>query len=693
MDVRVCLVSAPSIAEFWNLDSIGLEATPRIPLGVLSLAGELERGGIRPEIADLDVFYTAWRAMRGRTNNFARHAAARLAALGAEVYGLSTMCGSYPLTLRIASALKEARPGCRIVLGGPQATATAEETLNAFPAVDIVVRGEGEHILPELLVALAAARDLSAVRGIVFRTSGGVARTADAALLDDMDSLPLPTYGPYLQEQRYGSVPLEVGRGCPFACTFCSTSMFFGRRFRMKSPARIVEDMLTLRRAYGTRSFDLVHDNFTVDRKRVVAFCEAVSSAAARFRWTCSSRTDTLDDDLVHLMRKAGCRGVFLGVESGSEAIQQSVNKRLDLTRARTVVEGLSREKVRATLSFVTGFPDERPVDLQKTVLFFVDALRHDFLEPQLTLLSPLAGTPLHVRHKHELVLDQIVSDIAFQGDKQDAGDRALIRDHPEIFSSYYSVPTRWLDRGEVNELRLLLIHARLALRWLLVAAAQLEGGGIEAFRAFRAWRLARGRVSPKAADDFLGAALRADFVRFVREDLARRHPAAGHALRSLARYYRGVELRARSTPARSLPVAGPSRAHNVFLTPISCDGAALIRCLRVGGDLASVPRRRSVLVTRELPTHDQLVHISEEAAEILRLCDGTRSVDAIARSYGRRHPIVGGIRGDTAARISLELFLRRGLVTWPRAQRRASRARPSSRPGAAGRRPRPSSA
>ncbi len=118
--MRVCLASAPTIAEFSDLDPIAQEDTPRIPLGPLSLASVLEAAGVRPDVVDLDALYTAWReGSRGR-GEFARRAVDRLVASGADVYGFSTICSSYPLTLRIATALRAARPGCRIVLGGPR---------------------------------------------------------------------------------------------------------------------------------------------------------------------------------------------------------------------------------------------------------------------------------------------------------------------------------------------------------------------------------------------------------------------------------------------------------------------------------------------------------------------------------------------------------------------------------------------
>jgi radical SAM superfamily enzyme YgiQ (UPF0313 family) len=662
--MQVCLVSAPTVAEFGTLQPLEQEVVRRYPLGVLSLAGTVEQAGIRPDVVDLDTLYAAWVTRSHGRGDFAQHAADRLARRPAPVYGLSSLCSSYPLTLRIATALRAARPGCRIVLGGPQATAAAEETLQAFPAVDAIVRGEGEPILPALLDALASGRDLGSVLGLTYRSRGGIARTGDAPLVADVDSLPLPAFHLYPGMRRAWVLPLEVGRGCPFSCTFCSTSRFFGRRFRMKSPARIVRDMLALRGAYGTRRFELIHDNFTVDRRRVEAFCEALSAARARFSWTCSSRTDSLDDDLLDRMWRAGCRGLFFGVESGSAEIQRAVNKRLDLAGARDRLRHVSRRKITSTLSFITGFPQETQEDLRKTVSFFVDSLRLDHLEPQITLLSPLTGTPMHERHRDGLILDDIVSDMSFQGKEQDRADRKLIGAHPAIFSSFYSVPTRWLDRSELDELRDFLLNARFELRWLLVAAAQVAGDGVSAFAAFRAWRAGEGSPPARApAAYYSSRAFRMEFARFVGEELAARHPSSAAALRALARHYRGV-LRtprlARSARRRGFPVVGA----RIRLTRIPCDGAAIIQALRRGSDLSLVPRQPSALVTRITRERHAMLRIGEEAAALLALCDGTRHPRAIVHAFRKRYQEVHGVPGEAVAAFGLAALRRRGFLT-----------------------------
>jgi radical SAM superfamily enzyme YgiQ (UPF0313 family) len=703
--VRVCLVSAPTLSQFEDLARLGEDTVQRMPLGLLTLAGVLERAELRPELADLDSSYAAWLASSGRRGGFVRHVAEDLARRGADVYGFGTICSSYPLTLRIATTLKELDPGCRIVLGGPQATATADETVAAFPAVDAVVRGEADAVFPALLDALASSSDLAAVPGLTYRSGGGVVHTRDAPLIDDLDALPSPAYHLYPALRRAESVPLEVGRGCPFSCTFCSTSAFFGRRFRLKSPARIVEEMRTLLRTYGLDCFELVHDNFTVDRSRVVAFCDALASCGEGFSWSCSSRTDSLDDDLLEQMRSAGCTGVFFGIESGSPTIQRAIGKRLDLAAARTRLRRIDRRGIPATVAFITGFPEETPEDLRDTVELLVDSLRFDRLEPQLTLLSPLAGTAIHERHRHELVRDAIVSDMAFQGEEQDRADDALIDRYPDIFSTFYSVPTRWLDRPELHELRGFLTATTFDLRWLLLAAARVSGGGLPAFRAFRTWRAARSAwQSPGAiAAYYRGAAFRADFVRFVSEDLASRHVAAGHALRAVASYSASLEPRPPAPGAPSLGGTAPVRGADVRVARIGCDGAALIRCLRRGGDLSRVPRRDSTLVSRRRRGRREILHLSEAAADLLELCDGTRDARAVTRAFRELHRHVAGVRAEVACAVGLDSLRRRGLLaplaradgaaSSRRARPPASRGAPSGPPARADRRPRPSSA
>ena len=671
----VCLASAPTLAEYDDLSALGDDDLHRIPLTVLALAAAVERAGLKAEVADLDALYRLFRERGGERARFALHVAERLAAQEVDVYGLSTICSSYPLTLRIAGALRRRRPKSRIILGGPQASATDVATLQAFPAVDLVVRGEADLTLPVLLRTLGEDRDLSKVPGITRRQAGGVIRNADAPPIDDLDTLPRPSYRLCASIGPRDAPPLEAGRGCPFGCSFCSTSRFFGRRFRMRSPGRIVEDMLALHRTYGSSRFELVHDNFTADRARVLAFCEALEASGARFSWSCSSRPDSLDGELLRRMRRAGCSGLFLGVESGSADVQRSIGKNLDLQRTREHLAAVGRRHVSSSVAFMAGFPGESERDLRSTVEIFLETLRFDSLEPQMSLLAPLPGTPLAIRHRRELILDQDLSDLVSRGEPLLRADRELITRHPEVFQSFYAIPLRGLDRREVHELCRFLSSAGAKVRLLLLLAARAAGGGLELFRAFHAWRSPGRGPASNIGGYYRGEVFPNDLVRFVRVRLAARAGVAGTAMAAVAQLQEDM-LAAMPPPGReerpgvARRRVAPALAPGVVLSRLACDGPALLRCAFRGGDPSRLSRCASVLVLRVRRRRLEVLRPSAPAADLLGLCDGHRDEKHIAAAFARLHPEVAGVAGALAGAVGLRLLARRGLLKWDPAGR-----------------------
>src|SRR5205823_1037640 len=147
--------------------------------------------------------------------------------------------------LRIAAEVKRVRPKSLVVLGGPQASVVDVATMRAYPWIDLVVRGEAEQTLPDLVDALAADSSLAAIPGITFRRNGDgeIVRNPAASLVADLDALPFPAFHLFPDVRFCRHFPLELGRGCPFSCTFCSTNDFFRRSFRLKSPAQMIADM------------------------------------------------------------------------------------------------------------------------------------------------------------------------------------------------------------------------------------------------------------------------------------------------------------------------------------------------------------------------------------------------------------------------------------------------------------------
>src|SRR5262249_48804699 len=300
--------------------------------------------------------------------------------------------------------------------------------------------------LPQLLEALGQGSRLDDIPGVTFRRDGKIVRTPDGGGIADLDTLPFPSCCllPGMETLRF--MPLELGRGCPFSCTFCSTNDFFRRRFRLKSPARMLEEMRRVRAIYGIDTFELVHDMFTVDRKRVAAFCEALLESSEKFYWGCSARTDCIDEELIELMASAGCRGIFFGIETGSARMQKIIDKGLDLADHWASGRACDRSKKKTAVSLIVGFPEETKEDLRSTIGFFMDSLRSDHADPQLVILAPLAGTPIHQQHKEKLFLDDADSNMAYRGWDQGPEEKKMIREHPDIFPNFYSVPTPFLD-------------------------------------------------------------------------------------------------------------------------------------------------------------------------------------------------------------------------------------------------------
>jgi radical SAM superfamily enzyme YgiQ (UPF0313 family) len=533
--MKVCLVGAPTAHEFDD-SSMGEEESLRAiaehaPLGVLSLAAVLEERGLRPEVVDLNrLYYDFKRGTRRKEDDFARFAASYFSDRQYDFIGFGSVCSSYPVTLRVACEVKNRQRDSVVAFGGPQASAVDIATLEAYAPIDLIVRGETEQTLPLLLDALSNAQScgLDDIPGLTYRRDGKILRTPDGGGITDLDSLPFPAFHllPDIEKCRF--MPLELGRGCPFSCTFCSTNDFFRRRFRLKSPARMLEEMRRIKTTYGHDTFELVHDMFTVDRKRVVAFCEALLQSPDKFYWGCSARTDCIDEELIELMASAGCRGVFFGIETGSARMQKIIDKGLDMADSAARVRSCSKFEIKTAVSLIVGFPEETKEDLRATIGFFMDSLLHEHADPQLVILAPLAGTPIEQQHKNELFLEDADSDMAYRGWNQGPEEKKMIAEHPGIFSNFYSIPTQFLDHEYLKELRDFLLNGIKTVRPLL---RQLRQAGADMLLVFEEWRDWRRENNGDLGRDGLAAYYAAapfphDLLRFVETQYLAQAPA-----------------------------------------------------------------------------------------------------------------------------------------------------------------------
>ena len=673
--MRICLISAPTVTDFGeHADSKRIrKIAEHPPLGILTLAAILRDPLGPPVILDSNRLYYEFLGGAGAGKESCAFVASRVEP-GFDVIGLSTICSSYPLTLRIAELLKRACPNTAIILGGPQASAVDVATLKAFPFIDLIVRGEADESLLKVLQTGVKSPALAMVPGITFRSGGSIARNPEALLVADLDILPFPAFDLLPGMETLSYFPLELGRGCPFACTFCSTNDFFRRRFRLKSPAAVLAQMKRVAGEYHVKRFDLIHDMFTVDRKRVVAFCETLLADGEGFRWGCSARTDCIDDELIKLMHRAGCRGVFFGVETGSARLQRVIEKDLDLEVAAARIRGCTAAGMETTVSLITGFPEETDEDVWQTVAFLLDASRHERVEPQLHIVAPLAGTPLQSRFPGTLLLDDVYSDISYQGWKQDEEDKALIAAFPEIFPNFYGVPAPALNRPRLKRLRDFILYGLGRFRWVLAALHQTCGGIQSVFETWEAVfpglaMSGDGRGSYYASPDF-----RRDFTDFVRLKYLRGNECDA-SLDALLRLEQGVAERCvdGDQPAPGAQGEAPKRfareivpilRPEVRLLDFEVDVRAVLEQLRRGDGLPLPLMRRVTIATRARKVSGtDIMELTPLSASFLKLCD-SRTLDMVGTELEFDDELQSLGREQICA-LTFQELCRQRLVTW----------------------------
>jgi radical SAM superfamily enzyme YgiQ (UPF0313 family) len=597
-------------------------------LGVLTLAAILEKCGVDCEVHHLSRHLFDLRD-EDRCRDRARLCAERIAAGEFDAFGISTICSSYPFLLRFAHVVKRLRPDCTVILGGPQATVTDVATLNAFESVDLIVRGEADETLPRVLESLHERPRLALVPGITYRDGSRVVRNANAPPVLDLDSLPLPSFHLLPGARGAALLPIEIGRGCPFSCTFCSTNDFFRRRFRLKSDPVMVAQMSELHRRFGVTRFDLTHDMFTVDRRRVISFCRALLDSRSGLRWTCSARTDCIDEDLLDWMQQAGCVGVFFGIETGSARMQKVIDKGLDIEQARAAIRSCGKRSIQVTAATIIGFPEEEEPDLCATLQLLFEAAAQKHVAPQISLLAPLAGTPIESRYHNQLEFDGNSSDFCNQGFPQGPADLELIAAHVDVFQNFYTVPTR-VPKALLQEIAAFATWVLYRCRWLAIALLREAGDPWILCRCWIDFR--KKKVGSRQFGEYYSSTeFYRDFVRFSATI------ATGlEACTLLSVHSHILEIKEDSyvedTSAHplafdGLPVVRESAA--VFQVPI--DPGTVVNALASGAKVSGEGAEPLSVAWCRHEDGGNLYRLPQVAVHLLELCNGKHTALAIA--------------------------------------------------------------
>lgn len=495
------------------------------PVGLLSLvaAARLD-AGITPDIYDLNRRINESLIPLGP--QFYRKAAAEICALEPQVVGFMTECDSYHHVLQICEAIKALRPTTSVVLGGPHASATARATMRRCNYIDAVFLGEAEVSFPEYLAA-ERNDDKRAVPGTLRRVEdGSFVDGGVCELVKELDSLPIPAYELYRADPGE-EIFLEVGRGCPFKCTFCSTAPFWQRRHRVKSPSRILEEIKCVTELFATQRVHFTHDLFTTVKPWVKSVCEALIEAGKPVLWTCSARTDTVDEELLQLMARAGCNAIYFGIESGSQRVLRDIQKDVPVEQSIDVLRTCHRLGITPNAGFIIGFPTEDEQSMVDTFSAFGRALETGCRPTHIFGFCPFADSSLFKE------LDQLECTGHFLDlplDKElDRINREFISSDPELFGSYFRPRLDSLSPGliaGVDEFSTLVDSTRLPC--LLLAHANLSLA--ELYRKWATWIAARNR-NRNAATHRLYYGSPVDFCDFLIAELEGNSAVAPYAL------------------------------------------------------------------------------------------------------------------------------------------------------------------
>ena len=377
--MKVCLISPP-----YNSAVKSAIGTTSPPLGLAYLASVLRKHH-EVKIIDANILDYNFEDVRRELKNFYP-----------DVVGITSVTPSVPQAFATAKIAKEVRKDCTVVMGGSHVTFLPEESLKECEYVDIVVRGEGEKTVEELMKTIERGGSLKKVKGITFRNRTEMVSTEPRPFIKNIDEIPFPSRDllPIYKYRAYGVVytTMLTSRGCPFGCSFCASSRLFGKFWRGRSAENVLEEMRIIYEKYKIKNIEFVDDTFTLNKKRVEEICDGMIKEGWDITWGTSSRVDVITKKLAEKMKKAGCWILFLGIESGCQAILNEVGKRITLEQAKKAVKILKDAGIQVLGSFILGFPKETSQMIEKTINF-AKKLKLDWAE--FSILTPYPGTPV----------------------------------------------------------------------------------------------------------------------------------------------------------------------------------------------------------------------------------------------------------------------------------------------------------
>jgi len=364
--MRIALIATP----------YPLEEAPSPPLGLTYAAAACEAAGATVRIFDFIVSKYSPEKLFKILDSFKP-----------DVVGASSVTMNHHQAERIIKDAKRLRPGIITMMGGPHVSFEIHGSFKTCPELDLIVKGEGEQTLMELIAVLDDKKAWHGIKGIAFRDGSQIVITEAREFTPDLDSLPMPARHllPISRYQALGyPVSIITSRGCPNRCIFCLGRRMVGFKGRFRNPKLVVDEIEQLI-AMGFTRINVADDLFTANKARVKEICDEIKRRGVTFGWSAFARVNTVDLETLTIMRDVGCDCVSFGIESGNPEMLKRIRKGITLEQARNAVQCCKEADILPHASFMVGLPGETMETLEQTQRFALEldiAYGYHFFSP-----------------------------------------------------------------------------------------------------------------------------------------------------------------------------------------------------------------------------------------------------------------------------------------------------------------------
>jgi radical SAM superfamily enzyme YgiQ (UPF0313 family) len=338
------------------------------PIGLMYVAAALEKAGFKVHMLDNYL-------MKKSTEEIKQ----LITQINPEIVGITCGSATYPRCVETSKAIKQAKPDCKIVVGGWHASYMPDSLL-ANPEIDYVVMGEGERAITQLATAITNGKETQAltIPGVGRRHNGANIKN-QPQYIENMDEIPYPARHLLPLElydrtiEYLNTKPADVmsiSRGCVFNCGFCETRKLWGNICRGFSPQRVIGEIEDLQTRYDTKGIYFINDNFTLRKEKTTELCNLMIEKKLNLEWVCDTRVDLVNDELLALMSKAGCKTIWFGVESASQKILQRIGRNTTPQEVENAFKLCRKNGIKTACSFMLGLPDETLKDMEDSLKF-----------------------------------------------------------------------------------------------------------------------------------------------------------------------------------------------------------------------------------------------------------------------------------------------------------------------------------